>query len=111
MDPGVMSRTMCESAPTTSKLTSMHFYSWKQVLKTGCYYLRTRPADDAIQFTVDTTVADKANKENVKPSSSTAPQFQRSMSVEDEEMKAMHLAAAKLACSLQNKEACTMCSS
>ena len=98
------------AAPTTSKLTSMHFYSWKQGLKTGCYYLRTRPAADAIQFTVDTTAADKANKENVKPSSG-APQLQRSMSAEDEEMKAMQLAAAKLACSLQNKEACTMCSS
>ena len=98
------------AAPTTSKLTSMHFYSWKQGLKTGCYYLRTRPAADAIQFTVDTTAADKANKENVKPSSG-APQLQRPMSAEDEEMKAMQLAAAKLACSLQNKEACTMCSS
>ena len=40
------------AAPTTQKLTSMHFYSWKRGLKTGCYYLRTRPAADAIQFTV-----------------------------------------------------------
>jgi ribonucleoside-diphosphate reductase subunit M1 len=40
------------AAPTTQKLTSMHFYSWKRGLKTGCYYLRTRPAVDAIQFTV-----------------------------------------------------------
>lgn len=39
--------------PTTSKLTSMHFYSWKKGLKTGMYYLRTRPKADAIQFTVD----------------------------------------------------------
>jgi ribonucleoside-diphosphate reductase alpha chain len=39
--------------PTTSKLTSMHFYAWKQGLKTGMYYLRTRPTADAIQFTVD----------------------------------------------------------
>ena len=29
---------------------------------------------------------------------------------EEDEMAAMQLAAAKLACSLQNKEACTMCS-
>mmetsp|Transcript_44928 Transcript_44928/g.71735 ORF Transcript_44928/g.71735 Transcript_44928/m.71735 type:complete len:794 (-) Transcript_44928:42-2423(-) len=35
------------------KLTSMHFYSWKKGLKTGMYYLRTRPKADAIQFTVD----------------------------------------------------------
>ncbi|EGC32866.1 ribonucleotide reductase large subunit [Dictyostelium purpureum] len=42
--------------PTFAKLTSMHFYSWKKGLKTGMYYLRTRPAADAIQFTVDPTV-------------------------------------------------------
>lgn len=41
------------ASPTTQKLTSMHFYSWKKGLKTGCYYLRTRPAVDAIAFTVD----------------------------------------------------------
>ena len=41
--------------PTTGKLTSMHFYSWKKGLKTGMYYLRTRPKADAIQFTVDKT--------------------------------------------------------
>ena len=28
--------------PNYAKLTSMHFYSWKQGLKTGIYYLRTR---------------------------------------------------------------------
>ncbi|CAM9208820.1 unnamed protein product [Sphacelaria rigidula] len=35
------------------KLSSMHFYAWKKGLKTGMYYLRTRPKADAIQFTVD----------------------------------------------------------
>jgi ribonucleotide reductase alpha subunit len=39
--------------PTVSKLTSMHFHAWKRGLKTGMYYLRTRPKADAIQFTVD----------------------------------------------------------
>ncbi|MEO1300912.1 MAG: ribonucleoside-diphosphate reductase subunit alpha, partial [Bacteroidota bacterium] len=34
------------------KLTSMHFYAWKQGLKTGMYYLRTQAAADAIKFTV-----------------------------------------------------------
>lgn len=56
------------SDPNYSKLTSMHFYAWKSGLKTGryqhsfisfkafilgMYYLRTRPAVDAIKFTVD----------------------------------------------------------
>jgi ribonucleoside-diphosphate reductase subunit M1 len=39
--------------PNYQKLTSMHFYAWRKGLKTGMYYLRTRPAVDAIQFTVD----------------------------------------------------------
>lgn len=39
--------------PTTSKLTSMHFYGWKKGLKTGMYYLRTQAAAQAVQFTVE----------------------------------------------------------
>ena len=38
---------------TFAKMTSMHFYGWKKGLKTGQYYLRTRPSRDAIKFTVD----------------------------------------------------------
>ena len=38
--------------PDFSKLTSMHFYAWKSGLKTGMYYLRTKSAVNAIQFTV-----------------------------------------------------------
>lgn len=36
-----------------AKMTSMHFYAWKKGLKTGLYYLRTRPSRDAIKFTVN----------------------------------------------------------
>lgn len=36
-----------------SRLTSIHFYAWKLGLKTGMYYLRTKAAANAIQFTVD----------------------------------------------------------
>ena len=39
--------------PDFGKLTSMHFYSWKKGLKTGIYYLRTRPVAKAQQFTID----------------------------------------------------------
>ena len=38
--------------PDYAKLTSMHFYAWKSGLKTGMYYLRTKSAVNAIQFTV-----------------------------------------------------------
>ncbi|KAJ1451997.1 ribonucleotide reductase large chain subunit [Pelagophyceae sp. CCMP2097] len=41
------------ASPTPAKLTSMHFYAWRAGLKTGMYYLRTRPKADAIAFTVD----------------------------------------------------------
>ena len=34
-------------------MSSMHFYGWKKGLKTGMYYLWSRPAVDAIKFTVD----------------------------------------------------------
>ena len=39
-------------SPNPSTLTSMHFYAWENGLKTGIYYLRTRPSSKAIQFTV-----------------------------------------------------------
>lgn len=39
--------------PTTSKLTSMHFYAWKKGLKTGMYYLRTQAATQAVKFTIE----------------------------------------------------------
>jgi ribonucleoside-diphosphate reductase alpha chain len=41
--------------PTVSKVSSMHFYAWKKGLKTGCYYLRTKAAAKAQQFTIEPT--------------------------------------------------------
>jgi len=40
-------------SPNPSKLTSMHFYAWRKGLKTGMYYLRTKAAAQAVQFTVE----------------------------------------------------------
>ncbi|KAJ7033696.1 ribonucleotide reductase alpha subunit [Mycena alexandri] len=51
-------------APTLGQLTSMHFYGWKAGLKTGMYYLRTKPAAQAIQFTVDQSVLNTAKAQN-----------------------------------------------
>ena len=39
--------------PTYSTLTSMHFYSWKKGLKTGCYYLRRKAKHQPQQFTIE----------------------------------------------------------
>jgi ribonucleoside-diphosphate reductase alpha chain len=41
------------AAPTIAKMSSLHFHAWKRGLKTGQYYLRTRPAVDAIKFTIE----------------------------------------------------------
>ena len=51
-------------APTLGQLTSMHFYGWKKGLKTGMYYLRTRPAASAIQFTVDQSLLKEVKQQN-----------------------------------------------
>lgn len=48
--------------PDRSQLNSMHFYGWERGLKTGMYYLRTKPASDAIKFTVDPNAVKEAGK-------------------------------------------------
>ncbi len=68
------------------KLTSMHFYGWEKGLKTGMYYLRTKAATDAIKFTLDKQVI-------AEPTMT---------SIEDQQ--------AAIACSLDNPDACEMCS-
>ncbi len=50
--------------PNYNTLTSMHFYSWKQGLKTGIYYLRRKAKHQAQQFTVEPEKND--NEENVE---------------------------------------------
>lgn len=46
------SLNMFVADPTYKKLTSMHFYAWRKKLKTGVYYLRSKPAARAIQVTL-----------------------------------------------------------
>jgi ribonucleoside-diphosphate reductase alpha chain/ribonucleoside-diphosphate reductase subunit M1 len=41
--------------PTVSKISSMHMYGWEKGLKTGMYYLRTRPSSKPIQVTLSCT--------------------------------------------------------
>lgn len=57
-------------SPTFAQLTSMHFYGWKKGLKTGMYYLRTKAAVGAIQFTVSQEIQDKAKAQSKGPSAS-----------------------------------------
>ncbi|NXB48401.1 RIR1 reductase, partial [Leucopsar rothschildi] len=77
--------------PNYGKLTSMHFYGWKQGLKTGMYYLRTKPAANPIQFTL--------NKEKLRD---------REKAREEEEKERNK---AAMVCSLENREECLMCGS
>uniref|UniRef100_A0A3B3Y1K2 Ribonucleoside-diphosphate reductase n=1 Tax=Poecilia mexicana TaxID=48701 RepID=A0A3B3Y1K2_9TELE len=79
--------------PNYGKLTSMHFYGWKLGLKTGMYYLRTKPAANPIQFTL--------NKEKLKESQSA-----KSLEEESRERN-----TAAMVCSLANKDECLMCGS
>lgn len=39
--------------PTVGKVNSMHFYAWEKGLKTGMYYLRSKPAGSAKKITVE----------------------------------------------------------
>jgi|UniRef100_A0A6C0BPU7 ribonucleotide reductase alpha subunit len=39
--------------PNHHRLTTMHFYAWQKGLKTGMYYLRTKPKASTQQFTID----------------------------------------------------------
>lgn len=76
--------------PSYANITSMHFYGWKKGLKTGMYYLRTKPAVNAVQFTVDKNAlkAGQQVKEN------TETELQKKMS----------------SLSTQEDEGCLMCS-
>lgn len=99
--------------PNYGKITSMHFYAWKKGLKTGMYYLRTRPAADPIKFTID----------NKQVNMILATGFSKSISLEDKENITEEEAKAEtlvenvykknletIACSLRNPEACASCS-
>jgi len=79
--------------PDYSKLTSMHFYAWKSGLKTGMYYLRTKSAVNAIQFTLT-----KDKKEDT-----TATEQEGEMS--PQELREMLLQ------SKENPDDCLMCGS
>ena len=79
--------------PNYKKLTSMHFYAWKQHLKTGMYYLRSRGQSSG-KFSVDVNIEKQIREKQEKGEALTQ---------QEEE--------AVLACSLENPEACMLCSS
>ena len=48
-------------APSIQSLTSMRFYAWSKGLKTGMYYLRSRPSSKPIQFTVNPEICESCS--------------------------------------------------
>ncbi|KAL8566682.1 Ribonucleoside-diphosphate reductase large subunit [Nucella lapillus] len=51
--------------PNYQKLSSMHFFAWKAGLKTGMYYLRSKGAASAIQFTLNRQMVAQAVSEGI----------------------------------------------
>lgn len=52
--------------PDFQRLGSSHMWAWKNGLKTGQYYLRTKPAADAIKFTIDPKLIKQVKKQEDK---------------------------------------------
>ena len=76
-----------------AKVTSMHFYGWKQGLKTGMYYLRTKAAADAIQFTVEASTKEDQTVGGLAERADDADSLEA------------------IACSLDSPDDCLMCGS
>ena len=52
------------AVPDYNKLLNCHMWSWKNGLKTGMYYLRSKPAESAMKVTVDPNLQKKINDNN-----------------------------------------------
>ena len=101
--------------PTMEKLTSMHFYGWQIGLKTGMYYLRTKPAANALQFTVDksklrNTSIVSANQ-TLKSEDETEEEFAAVQNNGWLQNRSNEDIEAVLACSRENGDACMACGS
>nr|XP_034194872.1 ribonucleoside-diphosphate reductase large subunit [Osmia lignaria] len=103
--------------PSTEKLTSMHFYGWQMGLKTGMYYLRTKPAANALQFTVDksklrnvstTTANESLNSENENNEEENKFDTSKTSWIQNQSTENIE---AVLSCSRENGDACMACGS
>ena len=109
--------------PNFAKLTSMHFYAWERGLKTGMYYLRTKPAVNAIKFTVDkqyetvpnavSSVATQQVEVLTATHTASAPVNETSTAVTNDVTDSFIDAstADQISCSLDNPDGCLMCGS
>lgn len=92
----------------------MGCWPYLQGMKTGMYYLRTRAAADAIQFTVDKSSFAKAGPLPkplaASPSPAKAP-VAAPLPIDDELEAEKEAQMAAMVCSLENKDACISCGS
>lgn len=86
--------------PTFQSMTSMHFYGWTKGLKTGMYYLRTKPAANPIKFTLE-----KENSVKAVNSVDDGPAKKLEKIASADQQK------AALMCSIENGSDCQMCGS
>ncbi|MCC6571596.1 MAG: ribonucleoside-diphosphate reductase subunit alpha [Chitinophagales bacterium] len=124
-------------SPNYKKLTSAHFYAWEKGLKTGMYYLRSRPAVDPIKFTVDMSKAKQVKVEGevekpVEKQAAVAPIYEQVAGAQQEifaepvvaikektieeraaefGMTVDEFLQAQKVCSLENPGECEMCGS
>lgn len=96
------------SDPTDEQLSAAHFYGWERGLKTGMYYLRSKPATDAIKFTIDPSVVAHAKQQSqtIKTAADAAAAATATATPEDLDVEAEE----RMACSRNNPLACSMCS-
>lgn len=58
-----------------AKIASIHVYGYKNGLKTGSYYIRTRPKVDPIKFSLHTSNDSSSEKSSTSPPSNTQSTF------------------------------------
>lgn len=102
---------------TFSKLTSMHFYAWRKGLKTGMYYLRTKAASAAIQFSLDPVklklLENKKRKWDIKGNVNTESNKKNKGTIELEEgtNKLYDIFdTSVISCNLDDPDNCDSCS-
>ena len=108
--------------PTYAKLTSMHFYGWKQGLKTGCYYLRTKAPVMAQKFTVEPTLQASNTRASIDLDDESDSDSDEELTPEQKKAKDRAALKDRLAREFEESlkeakeaaaagEGCTMCSS
>ena len=111
--------------PEYTKLSNMHFYGWKKGLKTGVYYLRTRPRAKISAFTIEppklsqsittatasSSASAASSTSNVvlqSPNPSPKRELNQGLSIPGSVPSQEELA---MACRRDNPESCMMCGS